>query len=354
MLYRIYSTVKFAIMASNPSSETTPLIANPARIFDSSSDRSKWNQRRIYASILLTKALERMTYYGLTANLVIYLSLEYSLNVTSYYSVIINNAFTGISFFMCFLGGWFADAYIGRYKAIVIGLVTYTVGITLFPIASMPNYFPQFQHKHFPTKPLIILGLCLVAIGCGLVKSNLPPFGAEQVKHSRLSRSNESITQSFFNWFYWAINFGSLLAYLIVAYMQQHQEKFFVSYLILTSCMLLAIVAFLSSHNIYHIQHRPTNRVGQTLRLITRRFCCCNLHRCHRNADNNSVTSNGQNDTPVNNHFNPPTSPDRLSSTEYNPTDNTTNKVEIANITKIAIVFISLLPFWAAYSQVES
>lgn len=342
-------------MASNSGSETTPLIGSFARIHDSSNDRSKWNQRRIYASILLTKALERMTYYGLTANLIIYLSLDHTLNVSGYYSIIINNAFIGLSFLMCFLGGWFADAYIGRYKAIIIGLVMYTIGIVLFPIASIPNYFRDFTQSHFPTKPLIIIGLCLVATGCGLVKSNLPPFGAEQVKRRRLGTSNESITQSFFNWFYWSINFGSFFAYLIVAYMQQSEERFFISYLILTGCMLLAIVAFLSSHNIYHIQHHPTNRVGQTLHLITRRLRCCSLGCCHRNTDNDSVTTNSQNSLP-DNHLNPPRTPERIISTEYSHSqaDSAGSEAEVANITKIAIVFISLLPFWAAYSQVNN
>ncbi|EDV23753.1 uncharacterized protein TRIADDRAFT_57267 [Trichoplax adhaerens] len=344
-------------MASNPNSETTPLIGNHTSNHNSSTSRTKWNKRRIYASILLTETLERMTYYGLTANLVIYLSLTNSLNVSSYYSILIQNSFNGVKFFMCFFGGWFADAYVGRYKAIILGLITYAVGIALFPIASIPNYFPQYQHKHFPIKPLIISGLFLVAIGCGLVKSNLPPFGAEQVKRNRSGRSKEAVTQSFFNWFYWSINLGSLLAYLIVAYMQQKQERFFVSYLILVTCMLLAIVAFLSSHNIYHLHHRPSNRVGQTLRLLARRCCCFSLRSSRHDVDHHRPTPTDYDNAHNSSHLIPPSTPERLiSNPEHsgNPTNSAINEAEIKNIKKIAIIFISLLPFWAAYSQMQS
>ena len=60
------------------------------------------------------------------------------------------------------------------------------------------------------------VSLILIAIGTGGIKANVSPMGADQVKEQ-----GEQMVQKFFDWFYWFIQIGALLAYTVVVYVQQ-------------------------------------------------------------------------------------------------------------------------------------
>ncbi len=49
----------------------------------------------------------------------------------------------------------------------------------------------------------------------------------------------------YFNWLYWSINLGSLLAFLFLAFIQQNMS-FFVGYLIPFGALIFSFLLFLS------------------------------------------------------------------------------------------------------------
>jgi solute carrier family 15 (peptide/histidine transporter), member 3/4 len=106
-----------------------------------------------------------------------------------------------------------------------------------------------------------IAGLVLYAIGAGGIKANISPFGAQQVEWL-----GEDAVHSFFNWYYWSVNIGGCVAYLVVIYVQQ-EIGFDVGYGISVAALLVAIVIFLIPRN-YYREHRH-GKPQQSLLLVT-------------------------------------------------------------------------------------
>uniref|UniRef100_A0A6B2L6S2 Major facilitator superfamily (MFS) profile domain-containing protein n=1 Tax=Arcella intermedia TaxID=1963864 RepID=A0A6B2L6S2_9EUKA len=64
---------------------------------------------------------------------------------------------------------------------------------------------------------MVYVALFMVAIFMGGIKSNVVTFGADQFTHA-----SENAKQSFFNWFYFSINVGSMISFTAIAYLQSY------------------------------------------------------------------------------------------------------------------------------------
>ena len=93
----------------------------------------------------------------------------------------------------------------------------------------------------------LALSLILIAIGTGGIKANVSPMGADQVEHE-----GPQLVQKCFDWFYWFIQIGAILAFPVVAYIQQ-SCSFFNGYLITVISMILATILLLLGSNYYII-----------------------------------------------------------------------------------------------------
>lgn len=60
--------------------------------------------------------------------------------------------------------------------------------------------------------------LYTIAVGTGGIKPNVSSFGADQFDDS--NREERKQKQSFFNWFYFSINVGSLIAVTVIVKIQ--------------------------------------------------------------------------------------------------------------------------------------
>ena len=145
----------------------------------------------------------------------------------------------------------------------------YVVGTLLLAAVSMRNDMIQklFHTKstHNETTRLLYFGLALlmIALGTGGIKANVSPFGADQVK-----QSGQRAVQTFFNWFYFFINVGSLLAFTVVVGVQQESNVFY-GYCITAGSMFLAVIVFLVGRNQYLT--KPPG--GSQLTEITKVIC---------------------------------------------------------------------------------
>ena len=75
------------------------------------------------------------------------------------------------------------------------------------------------------------------------------------------------MVQKFFDWFYWFIQIGALLAYTVVVYVQQ-EVSFFYGYLIAVVSMTLATILLLFGRNRYKLRPPEGSYVTDTLRII--------------------------------------------------------------------------------------
>ncbi|XP_041362213.1 solute carrier family 15 member 4-like [Gigantopelta aegis] len=209
----------------------------------------------VVLSILVTELCERLTYYSVVSNLVLYCT-NY-LKYPSFDAANINYVFTGTVYIFPVAGGYVADALAGRYNTILGSGFIYTLGLFLLPASAMDfsDMFEQdddgsvFDLSLSTRRAFYLTGLVFIAIGTGGIKANVGPFGAQQVE-----KLGDEAVQTFFNWFYWFINMGALIAYSAVGYIQQ-EISFAWGFLVPLLSMVLALVIFLFSKNNY--EHLP-------------------------------------------------------------------------------------------------
>ena len=160
---------------------------------------------------------------------------------------------------------------IGRYNTIYVCSLLYAVGTCL--LTAITYSYPPDYGLDMPCKEgFLALSLLFIAIATGGIKSNLSLLGADQVN----DEGNEMV-RKFFDWFYWFIQVGSLLAYTVVAYVQQ-EVSFFYGYLI-TSVSIVCATILLVIGRKHYILHPPKGSyLTDTLRIIGRgltdKLCC--------------------------------------------------------------------------------
>ena len=160
---------------------------------------------------------------------------------------------------------------IGRFNAIYGGSLFYILGTTLL-VATTYNYPAAYALSISAKEGFLALSLILIAIGTGGIKANVSPFGADQFK----GRGPETL-QKFFNWFFFFIMIGALLAFTVVSYIQQ-EISFFYGYLISAFSMVLAITILLIGKKHYVVQPLRGNYLAETFRIVGRglkdKLCC--------------------------------------------------------------------------------
>eukprot|EP00959_Pyramimonas_sp_CCMP1952_P214158 4480849-Pyramimonas_sp.AAC.1 len=168
--------------------------------------------------ILGNEFCERLAYYGLATNLVVYFQKFAGTNASGAVAEV--GLWSGSCYVTPLLGAWLADSYFGRYKTIFGFTMIYFVGLvalSLHPILLAPE---EYQEPTPAANWLLYGSLYTIALGTGGIKPNVSAFGADQfdVSHPR----DRAEKNSFFNWFYFAINVGSLLASVVVVYIQEN------------------------------------------------------------------------------------------------------------------------------------
>ncbi|KAK3539385.1 hypothetical protein QTP70_005933 [Hemibagrus guttatus] len=337
---------------SNPAvNENTPLLDSTGSLYR---PESIFRGRYLAcAAILLAESLERVAFYGITSNLVLFLNgspFYWEGTLASQTPLI----FMGVTYLVSPFGGWLADAYLGRFWTIAGSFVLYLLGMLLFPFVSSDNTraglcgeemaFPVQPVECFntnaslpaniscPTRkaycsPVIYTGLVLVALGVGAVKSNITPFGADQVK----DRGPEA-TRRFFNWFYWCINLGAIVSLGGIAYIQQNLS-FSVGFTIPTVCLGISLIVFLLGHTVF-IMKPPDGSAFTHLVKILGSACCGGpaepqlLRPKPSLLDGAKVTYGG-----------------RFSEEKVE---------EVKSLLKILPVFLALIPYWTVYFQSQA
>lgn len=330
--------------------ESTPLL-------DSDNSRpsapSVFQGRRLAcAAILLAESLERIAFYGITSNLVLFLNKNpFYWQATQATQALL--MFMGVTYLISPFGGWLADAYLGKFWTIASSLILYFIGMLFFPFISSEDTRIGFcgQETAFPVQPaectnstppsnvtcpvrdpycapVVYSGLFLIALGVGTVKSNITPFGADQVK----DRGPEA-TRRFFNWFYWCINLGAILSLGCVAYIQQN-TSFVAGYIIPTVCLGISFIVFLLGRTVFITKPADGSAFTNMFKILG--FACCSPKPKETSLLRNK--------------------PSLLDSAKVSyggkfPED----KVEeVKALMKILPVFFALIPYWTVYFQMQT
>ncbi|VAI79908.1 unnamed protein product [Triticum turgidum subsp. durum] len=206
------------------------------------------------------EAFERMAFYGVASNLVVYLTTQMRQEtVPSVRSV---NNWTGTVWMTPIAGAYVADAFLGRFWTFTVSSLVYLSGMVLITLAvSLKPLHPQCtaggdcapatrQQVAF-----LYAALYTMAVGAGGTKPNISTFGADQFDD--LDAREREVKASFFNWWLFSSFAGGLVAVLVLVYVQE-EVGWGVGYTIPTVGLALSLVLFYVGTPFY--RHKPVTR----------------------------------------------------------------------------------------------
>lgn len=219
--------------------------------------------------ILGNECCERLAYYGISSNLLLYFK-----NQLNEHSVTASNNrsnWTGTCYATPLIGAFVADAYLGRYWTIASFSIIYAFGMLLLTLsASVPGLKPICSDKDvcyatdFQTA-LCFIALYMVALGTGGIKPCVSSFGADQFDDA--IEKEKKYKSSFFNWFYFSINIGALIAHSLLVWIQDNVGWGW-GFGIPTVAMAIAIVSFFSGTKLYRNQKPRGSPFTRLLQVI--------------------------------------------------------------------------------------
>lgn len=132
--------------------------------------------------------------------------------------------------------------------------------------AFKPSLTPPSGELATPLQFGVLYGaLYIVAVGTGGIKPNVSAFGADQfnARDPRDMRDKES----FFNWFYFSVNIGSLIASILIVYIQE-QISWAIGFAIPGAAMLLSVVVFMLGMGRYKHSRPSESPISRVIKVM--------------------------------------------------------------------------------------
>ena len=186
-------------------------------------------------SIIVVEFLERYSYYAMRAILTMYFSESLHLSDSTSVSFFLYTS--ALAYFTPCVGGYLSDSRWGKFATISRFGSIYVVGFLVLS-------FSALQSKMSGT----MIGLVLIGIGTGGIKPCVSSFGADQLPDP----NDEKKLRKYFSTFYFAINVGALLSYIVSPLVRQvagYGAAFFLPAVFMT----LALVVFIRGKPTYII-----------------------------------------------------------------------------------------------------
>ncbi|KAG6732471.1 hypothetical protein I3842_01G180000 [Carya illinoinensis] len=206
--------------------------------------------------VVVYEVFERMAYYGISSNLIIYLTEKLRQGTVTSSNNVTN--WVGTIWITPILGAYVADAHLGRYWTFVIASIIYISGMSLLTLSvSVSSLKPPRcleadveNCKKASTLQLAVFygSLYILAVGTGGTKPNISTIGADQFDD--FDPKEKAHKLSFFNWWMFSIFFGTLFANTVLVYIQDN-VGWSLGYGLPTAGLAISIVIFLAGTPFY-------------------------------------------------------------------------------------------------------
>ncbi|KAL1194259.1 Protein NRT1/ PTR FAMILY 4.1 [Cardamine amara subsp. amara] len=190
----------------------------------------------------VVEVMENMVFLAYSTNFMMYFTK--SMHYPSAQAANMVTNFIGTSFLLTIFGGFVADSFLTRSAAFVIFCSIELLGLILLTLQA---HYPKLQ-PHGDKTPstlqatILFTGLYTVATGVGGVKGSLPAHGGDQ-----LGSRNQRLISGFFNWYYFSVCFGGLLAVTVMVWIEENKgwsSSFYITTAILASALFIFSVGF--------------------------------------------------------------------------------------------------------------
>ncbi|TMW85811.1 hypothetical protein EJD97_022447 [Solanum chilense] len=201
--------------------------------------------------IIAIEFSERLSYFGIATSLIIYLTKVIHQDLkTAAKSV---NYWTGVTTLMPLLGGFVADAYLGRFYTVLASTIVYLLGLVLLTMSSVvPSLKPcgndLCEEPRQVHVVVFFFAIYLISIGTGGHKPSLESFGADQFDDDHPQEKRKKM--SFFNWWSFGLCAGVLLGVTLIVYVQDH-VSWAVADVILSLVMATSLIIFCVGRRFY-------------------------------------------------------------------------------------------------------
>ncbi|GJN02667.1 hypothetical protein PR202_ga20042 [Eleusine coracana subsp. coracana] len=183
----------------------------------------RWIARAVL--IAVTELAERVCVMGISMNLVTYLIGDLHLSSARSANIVTN--FMGTLNLLALLGGFVADARLGRYLTIAVSTVITVLGMALLAASTaLPGMRPPpcadgnggCVAASGGQLAMLFAALYTVAVGAGGIKANVSGLGTDQF--DKRDPAEEPAADRFFNRFFFCISIGSAAAATALVYVQ--------------------------------------------------------------------------------------------------------------------------------------
>eukprot|EP00794_Sanderia_malayensis_P017095 gene17095-18816_t len=116
--------------------------------------------------ILFAELCERMTYYGISGNLLVFLNTDLQVDASLASSIVL--IFTGVSYVVPLFGGWIADTVAGKFNTLYGSVLIYLVGTALLPAVAYKFNLESNLYRYI----FFAIALIFVSFGTGGIKAN--------------------------------------------------------------------------------------------------------------------------------------------------------------------------------------
>ncbi|KAK8553759.1 hypothetical protein V6N13_072697 [Hibiscus sabdariffa] len=250
-------------------------IAHDKWVYDSSLDhkgslplRAETGAWKASLFIIAIEFGERLSYFGIATSLIIYLTKVIHQDLkTAARSV---NYWAGVTTLMPLLGGFIADAYLGRFYTVLASSIVYLLGLILL---TMSWFVPSLKacDGDVCTEPrkahevAFFLAIYLISIGTGGHKPSLESFGADQFDDDHPEERKKKM--SFFNWWNSGLCSGLLLGVTVIVYVQDH-VNWGTADIILTTVMALSLFIFVIGRPYYRYRKASGSPLTPMLQVL--------------------------------------------------------------------------------------
>lgn len=154
--------------------------------------------------IIGNEAAERFSYYGMRTILVVFMTKYLHWMVAGVEGTEMSNAqsnehfhlFVAATYFFPVMGSLLADVFLGKYRTILYLSIVYCLGHFALALMGGPGLSPGWW---------LATGLFLISFGSGGIKPCVSAHVGDQ-----FGAKNSHLMTKVFQWFYFAINFGSM------------------------------------------------------------------------------------------------------------------------------------------------